>query len=125
MNKMKILFIISKVFFIGIFLSSGINKIFNFSGTSQYMASVGIPMTNLFLAGAIILLLAGSFSILFNYRQQLGALLLIMFLIPATIIFHNNLADQMQMIMFMKNVSILGGLIVYAVAGKEISEKFK
>lgn len=125
MNKMKILFIVSKILFIGIFLSSGINKIFNFSGTAQYMASAGMPMPSLFLVGAIILLLAGSLSILFNYRQQLGALLLIIFLIPTTLIFHNNLADQMQMIMFMKNVSILGGLIIYAVAGKEISEKFQ
>ena len=115
MKKEKILIIFAKLLLVGIFLSSGLNKIFNFAGTQKYMESAGMPMTAFFLVGAIILLLTGSVFILFNYRPKIGAYLLITFLVPATLIFHTNFADQMQMIMFMKNVSILGGLLLYSV----------
>lgn len=125
MKSKKILFIISKILFVGIFFSAGLNKIFNFSGTAGYMESVGMPFTSFFLIGAILLLTVGSLSILFDYKPKLGSILLIIFLVPATLIFHNNIADQIQMIMFMKNVSILGGLIIYFLFCDEIIKSVK
>jgi putative oxidoreductase len=100
-----------------IFLLSGVNKITNWEQTAQYMQAQGMPLVPLFLVGAIVLELAGGLSVLLGFHARLGAALLILFLIPATLIFHNFWAlqgpeQQLQMIMFLKNVAILGGLLL-------------
>jgi len=95
-----------------IFLASGVQKLFNFGGTTQYMEKAGMIFPSFFLVGAIILLLFGSISVLLGYKVRYGALALIIFLIPATLIFHTDFSDPMQPIHFMKNLSILGGLLM-------------
>jgi len=100
-----------------IFLMSGATKITGWSGTAGYMAAKGMPMVPFFLTMAIILELGGGLAILLGYKARLGALALIVFTIPATLLFHNPWAvpaDQMQiqMIMFMKNLAIIGGLLL-------------
>lgn len=104
--------IIGRVLLSLIFLTSGIGKIFSFAGTQGYMESHGMPMSAVLLAIAIILEIGGALAIMTGFKMRTGILALIVFLIPATAIFHSNLADQTQMIMFMKNISILGGLLV-------------
>jgi putative oxidoreductase len=101
--------LIGRILLVLIFLSSGIGKIGNFEGTAQYMAKFGMPFTSFFLFGAIVLELVGSITIILGYFTRFGALLLIIFLIPTTLIFHTNFVDPMQKIHFMKNVSMLGG----------------
>ncbi len=101
--------LIGRILLILIFLNSGIGKIGNFEGTAQYMAKFGMPYTSFFLFGAIVLELLGSVTIMLGYFTRFGALLLIIFLIPTTLIFHTDFSDQTQVIMFMKNVSMLGG----------------
>jgi len=108
----KVIQLLGRVLLAGIFLISGFGKITNFQGTKEYMAHYGMPFPDCFLVGAIFLEIVGAFSILLGYKSKWGAIFLIIFLIPATIIFHANLSDQTQMIMFMKNVSILGGLLL-------------
>lgn len=103
--------LISRVLLSAIFIWSGIGKIFDPTGTRQYMAVHGLPATGLFLVAAIAIELGGGLSLLLGYRSRLGAVLLWLFLIPATLIFHTNFADRMQQIMFMKNLAILGGLL--------------
>ncbi len=73
------------------------------------MANYGMPYTAYFLFGAIIFELAGSIFAILGYYTRLGALLLILFLIPTTIIFHTNFEDPIQIIHLMKNVSMFGG----------------
>ncbi len=107
----------ARVLLSALFLMSGINKILNPAGTQQYMASYGMPLTGLFLMGAIALELAGGLSVLLGYKARWGAIALIIFLIPATLIFHTNFADQMQTIQFMKNLAILGGLLMIIQSG--------
>lgn len=101
----------------GLFLWSGVGKVFNFEGTAGYMASVGMPLVTLFLVGAIILEVGGGLALLLGWRSRLAALALIVFTIPATLIFHNFWAvtgdgHMVQVIMFMKNLSIVGGLLM-------------
>lgn len=111
MDKIQsILNLIGRIFISVIFLYSGVGKILHFSGTKQYMASQGMPAVGLFLLGAIFLEIVGGLSVLLGCASRLGAFLLIVFLIPTTLIFHLNWADQMQLIQFMKNLAILGGL---------------
>jgi len=105
---------LGRLFLSVIFLNSGIGKIFKFADTQQFMEAKGMPIAALFLVFAIILEVAGGLSVLLGYKAKWGALALIIFLIPTTLIFHNQLSDQVQMIMFIKNVSILGGLFIVA-----------
>ena len=91
-----------------IFIMSAIGKIGDFEGTSGYMSSHGMPMVPLFLLGAIVIEMAGGLSLLSGYKTKLGALVLVVFLIPTTLIFHAFWAVpedmvKLQMIMFLKN----------------------
>jgi len=72
--------------------------------------------------GAIVLEIGGSLSLILGFRAKLGAVALLFFLIPATLIFHNFWAfegaeRQGQMINFMKNVAMIGGLLLVLAFG--------
>jgi putative oxidoreductase len=98
-----------------IFLVSGINKIADPQGTQQYMTMMGMTwMTTLFYIGAVAVELAGAISLLLGYRAKAGGWLLFLFLIPTTLIFHTNFADPNQMIHFLKNGAMMGGLLYVA-----------
>jgi putative oxidoreductase len=116
-NWEKFLALLSRILISHIFLFSGVNKIIHFTQTQQYMAQFGMPATAIFGIGAILLELLGGISLLIGYRGRTGALLLIIFLIPTTLIFHTDLSDRLQLIMFMKNLAILGGLLGIAARG--------
>ena len=75
-----------RLFFTLIFIMSGLGKIADWAGTTAYMSAAGMPMVDLFLAGAIALEVVGGLSILLGYRARWGALLLIVFLVPASFI---------------------------------------
>jgi putative oxidoreductase len=109
--------LIGRILLVLIFLYSGITKIEDFGGTAQYMASHGMPYANFFLVGAIFFELVGSATVILGYFARFGALLLLIFLIPTTLIFHSNLTDPMQFLMFMKNVSMFGGCLVLLASG--------
>jgi putative oxidoreductase len=109
--------LIGRILLIVIFLQSGMGKIGNFEGTAKYMASHGMPLTNFFLVGAIFFELVGSITVIFGYFTRFGTLLLLIFLIPTTLVFHTNFADRMQMVQFMKNVSMFGGCLILLAAG--------
>jgi putative oxidoreductase len=109
--------LIARILLSAIFIQSGVGKIMDPSGTQQYMAAYGMPLTGLFLIGAIFCEIFGSLSILLGFKARLGATLLVIFMIPTTLIFHTKLSDQVQMIMFMKNLAIIGGLLMVAYFG--------
>jgi len=118
MEWLKAFFIlIGRILLVLIFLNSGIGKVGNFEGTAQYMAKFGMPFTNYFLIGAIFLELVGSITVVLGFFARFGAMLLLIFLIPTTLIFHTNFADRMQMIQFMKNMSMFGGCLLLLGAG--------
>ncbi|MBN2714422.1 MAG: DoxX family protein, partial [Deltaproteobacteria bacterium] len=71
-----------------IFLMSALGKIADFEGTQAYMASAGMPLTALFLVGAILLQTTGGLSLLLGYQVRWGVLALLIFLVPTTLIFH-------------------------------------
>lgn len=105
-----------------IFLLSSVGKIMDWSGTAGYMASKHMPMVPFFLAMAILFELGGGLSVLSGYKARWGALALIVFLIPTTLIFHNfwayeGMEQKMQMISFLKNTAIMGGLITLGANG--------
>ena len=71
-------------------------------------------MTTLFYIGAVAVEVGGSLSLLLGYRARAVGWLLFLFMIPTTLIFHTNFGDPNQMIHFLKNVSIMGGLLYVA-----------
>ena len=121
-NAERISPLIGRVFLSVIFILAGLGKIGDWSGTAGYMASRGMPAIPLFLTLAIIFEVLGGFSLLLGFKTKIGALALFLFLVPATLIFHNfwtypEAQQQMQMIMFLKNLAIMGGLLTLAAAG--------
>lgn len=99
-----------------IFLKSGFGKITGFAGTAGFMASKGMPFAEVLLAGALVFELAGAIMLVLGWRVHWGALLLIVFMIPATLMFHNFWAVdaaqyQNQLNHFLKNVAMVGGLL--------------
>jgi putative oxidoreductase len=91
--------------------------------TIAYASSAGVPLAKLAVPASGILSLAGGLSILLGYRARLGAWALVVFLVPVTVMLHNfwtvtdPMMKQMQMVMFMKNLGLIGGALMYAVHG--------
>lgn len=83
-----------------IFIWSGINKILDPVSTQANMSAHGMPFTLFFLAGAIALEILGGFSVLLGIKPRWGAAMLILFLVPATLIFHTNFSTEIEQAMF-------------------------
>ena len=122
MQENKTLTLIGRTLLALMFLLDGLGKITGFDQNAGFMATQGLPATRFLLAGAIIFLLAGWSSVTLGYKARVGAILLVLFMIPTTLIFHNfwaAAADQrtMQMINFLKNTSMIGGLLLIVARG--------
>jgi len=105
-----------------IFLISGLGKIGGFTKTSGYMAAKGLPLPDVLLAITIVVEVGAAAMIMAGFRARIGALLLFLWMIPVTLIFHNFWAVpaehvQLQTAMFMKNVAIMGGLLLIMAFG--------
>jgi putative oxidoreductase len=98
-----------------IFLISGLGKIASYAATAGYMSSAGVPSSLLPLVIAIELF--GAISVIVGWKTRIAALLLAGFALLTAFIFHNNFADQIQTIMFLKNVSIAGGFLLLVANG--------
>jgi putative oxidoreductase len=99
-----------------IFLVSGIGKIGGFAGTAGYMASKGLPMAEVLLVITIVIEIGAAAMLILGFKARLGATLLFLWMIPVTFIFHNFWAvpaaeQQLQTIMFMKNLAIMGAML--------------
>ena len=112
-----VLSVLSRLMIATIFLLSAIgNKIPKFNDVAGYMASEGVPLPSVMLAGAIGFLIVGSLSIIVGYKARWGAGLLLVFLVLATYFFHDfwtfeGQERQSQMIQFMKNLSLMGTMV--------------
>lgn len=112
--------LIGRLLLAAIFILSGFNKIGGFEQTAGYMASKGLPMVQVLLALTIIIELGGGLMLAVGYHARWAAGIIFLFLIPVTLIFHPFWAveaakQQIDMIMFLKNIAIMGGML-YIVA---------
>lgn len=98
-----------------LFLLSGVGKLGAYKATAAYMASVGVP--GALLPAVIATELLGSLAIILGWKARVAAFLLAGFSVLTALTFHNNLADQTQMIMFFKNLSIAGGFLLLVANG--------
>ena len=98
-----------------LFLLSGVGKIAGYAATAGYMASVGVPGALLPLVIATEVL--GAATLIAGWKTRIVAFLLAGFTLLSALIFHHNFANQVEMIMFFKNVAIAGGLLLLVVHG--------
>lgn len=114
--------LVGRILITVIFLKSGIEKITGFSAVAGMLAKMGMPFAEVLVVGAIVFELGGGLMVLLGWFARWGALLLAIFMVLATLMFHNFWAVdaaqyQNQLIHFMKNLSILGALVFIMGAG--------
>ena len=107
--------VLARVLLALIFVSAGYSKIGGYEGTQQYMDAFGVPGALLPLV--ILAELGGGLALIAGFLTRFSAVSLALFSVVSAMIFHANFAEQMQQILFMKNVAMAGGLLVLAVHG--------
>ena len=112
---MRIIEIIGRIFLSTVFLIAGVNKIFNYEGTTTYMESFGVP--DFLYIPAIILEILFPLLIIIGYQTKISALIMAIFSASLAIIFHTDFSNQMQVMSFLKNFAIAGGFIIIFVNG--------
>lgn len=111
---MAYLFLIGRILYGGFFVMAGINHFMNATAMAGYAGSKGLPAPRLGVLASGAIMVLGGLSILSGFRPEWGVLLLTLFLLPATFIFHNFWADtdpmarMNNMIHFQKNVALMG-----------------
>jgi putative oxidoreductase len=114
--------VVGRILLALIFLLSGFGKITGFAGTAGYMAAKGLPMVDVLLVITIVIELGAALMLVLGWKARLGAAALFLWMIPVTVIFHNFWAApadqaQIQTIMFMKNLAIMGGMLLVMANG--------
>jgi len=104
-----------RILLAAIFLISGLGKVSGYAATAGYMESVGVP--GALLPAVIALEVLGAAAIVLGWRTRLTAFLLAGFTLVSAVLFHGNFADQVQSIMFLKNVAIAGGFLLLVANG--------
>ena len=100
---------VGRILIAAIFLISGVSKISGFQATQGYMAAMGVPSALLPLV--IAFEIGAALAIIVGFKTRFVALALAGFSIATAVVFHGNLGDQTQFIMFMKNIAIAGGFL--------------
>lgn len=108
---------IGRVLLALLFVFAGFNKLTGFEGAVQMVAGAGFPMPTLMTALAVIFELGGGLMLLLGFHARMAAWMLIVFTAIATAAFHMDFSQQMNTIMFLKNVSIIGGLLYVTAVG--------
>jgi putative oxidoreductase len=99
------------------FAMSGLGKLAAYGKTTAMIAAVGLPVPPLAYAVAVLVELGGGLLLILGYQVRPVAIGQAIFTIAAAASFHNNFADQNQMIHFLKDVMITGGLLQVAAFG--------
>ena len=112
---MHVIEVLGRLFLSTIFLIEGINKIFNYENTIEYMENFSVPE---YLAiPAIIVEILFPLLLVVGYQTKISALVLAMFTLATALIFHTDFTNQMQLISFLKNFAIAGGFLIIFVRG--------
>ncbi len=93
------------------FAMSGLSKLAAIGPTTEMIRAAGLPLPTLALALTVIVELGGGLLLVAGFRTRIAAAVLALFSLAAAVSFHSNFADQNQMIHFLKNVMMAGGLL--------------
>ena len=114
--------VVGRILIAFIFIFAGIGKMTGFEGTAGYIASKGVPLPQLAAIAAILVELGGGILLVIGWKARWAATTMLVFTAMTALLFHNFWAvpadqAQNQMIHFMKNISIMGGLLFVVVHG--------
>lgn len=107
--------LVARILLALIFVLAGYGKIAGYEGTQAYMASAGVPGALLPLV--IFAELGGGLALATGFLTRWAALGLAVFCVISGLLFHGNFGDQMQQILFLKNLAMAGGLLMFFVHG--------
>ena len=96
------------------FIMSGLSKLAAYGPTTAMIAAVGLPLPPLAFAAAVATELGGGILLVLGYRVRPLAIIMALFTLATAVFFHSNFADQNQMIHFLKNLMMTGGLLQIA-----------
>lgn len=108
---------LGRVFLAALFLLSGLSKLGTAAATTGYIAAAGLPFPGVAYAMTLVVEIGAGMLLLIGFQARVAAAVLALFTVMAAIFFHGNFADQNQMVHFLKNLAIAGGLLQVAVSG--------
>ena len=111
MERFKFLPLLGRILIGGPFVMSGLGKLAAYGATVGYIAAMGLPVPPLAFVVSVLIELGGGLLLISGYRARAVALAMALFCVVTAIFFHHNFADQNQMIHFLKNVMMAGGLL--------------
>jgi len=120
--------VLGRVLMSAIFILSGLGKLPHFHDVAGMMAGKGIPLAAVALAITLVIEIGGGLMVLTGFKARYAALVIALWLVPVTLVFHHfwgvpEAQQQEQMVNFLKNVAIMGGLLVLAYASPEEKSK--
>lgn len=121
-RSQDLLALVGRIALAALFVWSGFGKIGDFASTAAYIASKGLPFPEVLTAITIFVEFALGLAIVVGFKARVSALLIALWLIPTTLLFHNFWAMppdkvMMQTISFMKNVAVFGGMLLLMAFG--------
>lgn len=116
MNLQAINLLAARVLLAVMFLMAGMNKLGEgYAGTQGYMEAMGVP--GFLLPLVIALEIGGAIALIVGFQTKLAAAALAVFTVSAAVLFHADFSDQMQSILFMKNIAVTGGFLALISTG--------
>jgi putative oxidoreductase len=116
---MDVVLLIGRVLFVALFLGSAVGHLTQTDAMAGYAASRGVSMARAATFGSGVVMVLGGLSVLLGVWGDLGALLLVLFLLPTAFLMHgfwretDPTAKQMEMIQFNKDVALAGGALAF------------
>jgi putative oxidoreductase len=108
--------LVGRILLATLFVLSGFGKIVGYSGTEAYMSSHGLPLVSVLLPLTILVELGGGLCIVLGLYARQVAIVMFLFLIPVTLVFHTS-GDSANQIQLLKNLSIMGAMLLLAAFG--------
>lgn len=115
--RQRWLSLIGRILLSLIFIVSGIFKLLDPAGTITYIESAHLPLPQIAYAVALLVELGMGGALLLGFQSKLAAAGIAAFTFVTALTFHSNMADPVQVIMFMKNITIVGGLLIVIAFG--------
>lgn len=109
--RINYLSVIGRSFLAALFLLSGVSKLTTAETTIHYIETAGLPFASFLYVMTLIVEIGGGLLLLVGYQARMVAAILSLFTIAAAFFFHLNFSDQNQLVHFIKNIAIAGGLI--------------
>lgn len=109
--------VIARILLSAIFILGGVGKLMNFEGSVGFAASVGVPFPDVAVALALVIELLGGIFLLVGFKTKVTAMIVAVTTLVITFYFHNGFVNSAEVMNGLKNLAIVGGLLLLSVHG--------